>query len=212
MARRYQVRHDGSHHGHQPKYHLNAIKVQARNEVIAAYRRITGRQAIPPDRNYWTLCNFQPDQEGSEIVQMVQAGLLTKRQFYGVDRDIDSEGVIRYNRSQHPNAHWFRGEWLATIYDNPDSFRPALVYFDSTQTIKTVVPTLAETMDACPPDTVLAANIMLNIPQNGQVFNPNSLFSRLAEYLRSPNWIPEPKCYCYRCSRTIMATYIFRRT
>ena len=210
--RQRQPRHAGSHHGNQPVYHDRLPKIEARQFVIKAYRWFTKRRSIPSDRNYWTLCNNQPDAEGTEIVQMLRAGLLKRSQFYGVDRDIDGAGIIEKNRLAHPQAHWFKGEWLDIIDEHYDEFRPALVYFDSTQTPQTIYPDLTATMNLCPAGTVLVATIIMMNPRNGDAFNPDDVMPTHNPYLHEPEaWVRLPWCYEYRCSFTPMATFAFRR-
>ncbi len=196
----------------QPKYYSNASKSRARKQVVAAYRGITGRTSIPENRNYWTLCNRQPNTDGAEIVQLVKCGLLQKKQFHGIDYDLKGEGIIPFNKQQHPEAYWFEGEWLDVIEQNYEIFKPALVYFDSTRTVVSVggCVRLARTMNMCPAGTVIAANIMLSDGHSSRRFDPNLLIENLGPHLRSPKaWTVTDRYYAYKASQTEMATYIF---
>jgi hypothetical protein len=196
----------------QPVYHTKVSKIKAREQVVVAYREITGQQTIPQDRGYWTLCNRQPNSDGAEIVQLVKIGLLQKNQFFGIDYDLNNEGIIEYNKQQHPEAHWFKGEWLDVIEDNYEQFNPALVYFDYTRTVITASCHLylARTMNMCPSGTVVAANLMLSDGHSSRRFDPDLLVESLGRHLREPNnWKILDKYYSYKSSRTEMATYIF---
>lgn len=197
----------------QPSYN-NDVKKVAREQIIATYRELTGLNSIPKDKSYWTFCNKQPNEDGYEIVQLVQTGLLEKYQFFGIDYDIKDEGIIEYNQQQHPEANWFKGEWLEVIEDNYERFNPAIVYFDYTKTVMTLEChlRLAKTMNMCPTNTMVAANLMLSDGHSSRRFDPNVLIENLGTHLRSPNeWIVLDKFYSYKASRTDMATYIFKR-
>ena len=205
---------DKHKHAQQPVYHINAAKIKAREQVVDIYRKLMNRHSIPNERGYWTLCNKQPNVDGSEIVQLVKCGLIQKKQFFGVDYDLNDDGIIEFNSKQHPEANWFNGEWLDVLEENYDQFNPALVYFDYTRTI---VATgchiqLARTMNMCPSKTMVAANLMLSDGHSSRRFNPNLLIENLDKHLRSSNdWMFLNCYYPYKASRTEMATYIFIR-
>jgi len=206
---------DKHHFAEQPEYYKNSAKIKARQELINAYRKITGIHSIPMEKSYWTFCNKQPDTEGSEIVQLVQAGFITKNQFFGIDNDLKGEGVIEFNKKNHPEANWLCGDWLETIEDNFEIFNPALVYFDYT---KTVLKTschkyLAKTMNLCPPKTVVAANLMLSDGHSSKRFDPKILVESVVKHLRNPtDWTVSEQLYCYKASRTDMGTFLFIRS
>jgi len=199
----------------QPDYCSNPVKMQARNQIVEAYRKSTGLNFVPKNKNYWTFCNKQPNIEGSEVVQLVKTGFITKNQFFGVDNDLKGEGIIEFNRSCHPEANWFQGDWLEVIEDNFELFNPALVFFDYT---KTVVKTschiyLARTMNMCPSKTVVAANLMLSDGHSSKRFDPKILVESVINYLRDPQeWIVSDHYFSYKSSRTEMGTFIFTRT
>ena len=198
----------------QPTYYSNSAKIKARENLMNAYRKITGLHKLPKEKGYWTFCNKQPNIEGAEIVQLVQNEFLHKSQFFGIDNDIKEEGIIEFNKKSHPEANWFCGDWLAVIEENYDIFNPALVYFDYT---KTVVKTschiyLAKTMNICPSQTVVAANLMLSDGHSSRRFAPKILIESLFKYLRRPqDWTPLEKFYSYKASRTEMGTFFFTR-
>jgi hypothetical protein len=199
----------------QPDYHSNSAKIKARQQLIHAYAKITGVNVLPKEKSYWTFCNKQPNTEGAEIVQLTQSGFITKSQFFGIDNDIKKEGVIEFNKKQHPEANWLCGDWLEVIEENFESFNPALVYFDYT---KTVVKTgchmyLAKTMNLCPPQTVVAANLMLSDGHSSKRFDSKILVESVGKYLRDPQeWVVSEQFYSYKASQTDMGTFFFHKS
>ena len=198
----------------QPLYYKKEEKFNAREQVIKVYRDIKGEHSIPLDRGYWTLCNKQPNVEGAEIVQLVKSGLIQKNQFFGVDYDLKREGIIESNRLAHPEANWFKGDWLEVIEENYDQFkRAALIYLDSTRMVVTGYLDLARTMNTCPAGTMVAANFGITNPHSGnKKYDPDLLVDKVSPHLRRSNdWKLLGSYYSSKCSRTEMATYIFWR-
>jgi hypothetical protein len=142
----------------------NPEKLQARAEGVRIYRELTGRTSIPVGKQYWTLAALQTTNLTSEICQMVALGLLTKDQFYGAD---DITELIEQNKINHPEAHWFAGDWYGIIAR--DDFNPELIYLDLTSMADS--PFSADityrTMKSCPADTVLLVNVALTNPWSG---------------------------------------------
>jgi hypothetical protein len=194
----------------QPVYHKCPFKVAARAENAAVYKKVTGQQSIPADRQYWTLCNLQPQDNGAEIVQMEEVGLLKKSQFFGVDRDGD---IVRQNREWHPQAHWYEGEWLKVIEDY-DDFNPALVYLDITGFADHRIATdnVVKTMMFCPSKTLLLANVMLNDPRSSRQFDQNALLRNLEVKVPASElskWTPQVENYIYSATgKTFLMTYV----
>jgi hypothetical protein len=196
----------------QPVYHKKPAKIKARDQLVEAYRQITGEYSIPENKSYWTLCNKQPDTDGAEINQMVKKGLLVKKQFFGVDNDLKNEGVIDFNKNCHPEANWLLGDWLNVIEENYDIFNPACIYFDYTKTV--VKPSthfyLAKTMNLCPPKTFVAANLMLSDGHSSKRFEPKILVESILKYLRNKKeWTFLNNFYQYKSSRTEMGMIVF---
>jgi len=151
----------------QPEYCEKEHKLEARAENAAIFRRVMGVDSIPKDREYWTLCNKQSLDEGSEIMQMERLGILNKCQFHGVDRDFE---IIQQNKIWHPEAHWHNKEWLDAINDE---FNPSMIYLDMTSFagFSVAIELIARTMFKCPPNTLLLANTMLNDPRSRRTFD-----------------------------------------
>lgn len=198
----------------QPVYDSKPTKIKAREQIVDIYRKLTGFQSIPENQGYWTLCNKQRNVDGAEIVQLVKCGLIEKKQFFGIDYDIKNEGIIEFNQKEHPEANWFKGEWLEVIEENYEIFNPALVYFDYTRTVVTAGchMYLARTLNLCPAGTIVAANLMLSDGHSNRRFDPNMLVDNLGMHLRSSiDWKMLDRYYSYKSSRTEMATFIFVR-
>ncbi len=202
---------DRHKHAPQPEYHKKKEKIQAREETIRFYRAVTNNYSIPKDRGYWTLCNKQPNEEGSEIVQMVKSGLLTKKQFFGIDYDIDDEKIIEFNQKEHPEANWFKGDFMSVIEQNYDIFNPALIYFDYTATVnnKAAHKMLINLMNMCTPkrnpNTVIVANLMVSDGHSKRKFIPDDLIKSLKNIVQEWNYrIPS---FSYKASQTDMLTF-----
>lgn len=179
---------------------------------LEIYEELTGLDHLPSDRHYWTLANEQPDTEGSEINQLVDAGFLSKQQFYGVDLD---QEIISLNKRTHPTAHWITGDWLNVI-SNTENFNPGLIYLDSVYFADNILAaqTLARTMLRTPAGTVLLFNVQSKSGYARQkTINCDALIDRLPNYLPSrelacwrTDYIPS---FTYTGSRTEMRTFVF---
>ena len=202
-----------SHSKEQPDYANNKYKFLARQQYISAYQKITGLSSIPSDRTYWTLCNKQPDSEGAEIVQLCNCGFLKKPQFFGIDAELrpSEQGIIEENRRCHPEANWFKGQWLDVIEDNWDLFNPALVYLDTIWTVMTneAHRNIGKTMNMCPDDTVVVVNLTLQTGYDSRNFDPEYLSENLRKHVYKDWKISD--CYKYTSKVVPMATYIFQR-
>ena len=197
-------------------FDLLKIKIEAREEsLIRFFQEKTGLSSIPPEKQFWSLCNKQSRRPRSEINQLITAGIIKKEQYYGVDRDIRN---IRKNKSNHPTAHWYHGEWNAVLRKNKGMFNPAIVFLDSTSMAETesIVRSTYETMLICPPSTFLFVNVMLNNPRDPtKQFTGNSFIKKLADITHEivwKKWIYDGKCFEYNATGyTKMATYPFIR-
>lgn len=197
----------------QPKYSKSPHKIGARKANIELYRKLSGRQGIPVDREYWTLCNRQPPEPGAEIEQMLAAGVISsKSQFHGVDWDKKGEGIIAQNKVWHPEAHWYQGEWSEVI--TKVNFNPAFVYLDATNFADQHIASglVTTTMMLCPFDTVLIVNLMLTDPRSSRVFDSDKLIRNLECRVPSMElslWNIRIPNYRYSASKTELITYAF---
>lgn len=198
-----------------PDYN-SSQKIKARSENIAVFRKLTGQQSVPKHRQFWTLCNRQPQNDRAEIMQLVNSGFLTKEQFHGVDRD---EEIIKNNAIWHPTANWHYGDWMEVVqsFVRLDQFNPAMVYLDTTSFADHFIASnmVLGTMMLCPPNTLLLANLMLNDPRSSNRFDPTKLIHNINHQIppqEISKWRREVINYRYNITgKTEMQTYILFR-
>ena len=196
-------------------YERMEYKVQARKGLSLFYQKETKTKSIPEKKQYWTLCNIQSTSSKSEINQLSSMGLFKKSQFHGVDR---SEEIIQENIINHPEAHWYHGEWDSVIRGNSRTFDPAVIYLDLTSMAKTeaVLRTVNATMNLCDVDTFIFINVMLNNPRDPKIHFHDDDFlngfyaSTFIEF--NKNWHFFDKALHYNATGlTNMVTYPFRK-
>ena len=116
-----------------PKFYKCHRKEQSRQDtIIDAYRSTFNRTSIPDDRQYWTLCNFQADEQGnipkaSEVGQLTDSGLIRMNQVYGVDF---YQNIIDHNMLHIPDANWYCGELYEKVIEHIDIYHPAIINID----------------------------------------------------------------------------------
>ena len=188
-----------------------AGRIESRNAITWIYKQVTGRDSIPDQYQYWTLCNVQSSKKGSEINQLHRLGFLKKSQFHGVDRTAD---FIRKNRRLHRTAHWYQGEWLDVIRMTED-FHPSLINLD-TQHVAGGVPAAGLTYDTmllCPTETVMMVNVMLNNPRSSDRFEGSDFITYLQARCGASiqrEWLGMRYHYPYTSTPyTHMAIYVF---
>ena len=185
-------------------------KIKAREENVRLYRALSGLRSIPKNKQYWTLSSLQTTDPESEINQMVGMGLLTKDQFWGVDRD---QELVSLNRQNHPDAHFpDAGDWEDVILGQED-FNPAMVYLDTLNEAGRLSLNLtAFTMPLCSAGTVLLVNVAQSSRYREVAESDKfiaGLRKRVPDLLR--DWTIHEDCFEY-CGRTTrMRTYAFYR-
>lgn len=184
-------------------------KLLARLRNARYYRVLTGRDSLPSNKEYWTLCNRQSLEETSEINQNIRLGLHTAEQFRGVDRDDNK--VMEMNRQDHPNAVFYTGEWDEIIMT--EEFNPGMIYLDTENMSGRIALDLAAiTMKACTEDVVLLVNVAQELGYKSTISTSefiNELSERVPDFLM---WLPKSRkvhSYDYVSNRTLMRTYIF---
>jgi len=142
-------------------------KARYKTVVMPCWNRLQAL-SIPADRQYWTLCaeNYDEDfnlLDSCELHQMLSLGLLKSAdQFHGVDRN---ETIIAGNRRAVPEAHWhcedlYQAMVNASVAGN---FRPAVVNYDSLDMPESACAYLPRLMSLLSDHSsvVLVANIIL---------------------------------------------------
>jgi hypothetical protein len=123
-----------------PSWHSQKKLDARRDTIIDAYTNTFGRSKLPMGTQYWTMCGKNTSADGKldrecEFGQIVESGLITPGQFYGVE--VDSE-ICQANQMASEDVqwkespHWIRGDFLETIirYDNRKEFNPGIVNVD----------------------------------------------------------------------------------
>ena len=196
-----------------PRFDNNKNKIRARNALIYYYYELTGKRSLSKGEQYWTLCSNQTTFPGAEIQQLINAKFLKQNQYYGVD--ISPVKICR-NVKRHPKAHWFSGEWVATLQEHLDIYHPSIVYLDTcsvlemSPSIELTAATLEYTQSG-----VVFINLMQNNPHNGNVYTIENFIKTLVENI-SPEcreqWDLQKKICTYICSkRTKMITMAFTK-
>lgn len=128
---------------------LEHIRYRERR-LIDVYRAKYGSAAtIPSSRQYWTLCgNHALDGiplEHAELPALLESGLLTQSQFWGVD---NSHDIIERAKVAYPNAHWICDEFTLAIRTafNTGQFNPAIIHYDSMSSARAALAALSRIM------------------------------------------------------------------
>ena len=106
--------------------------------IINLYRQLRG-PSIPLDKQYWSMCAHCANKdgiiEGSELDQIIKAGLIKQEQFHGVDnfRDKNTGELTIYNsNSQYSGCHWYGEDFLIAMQEEQSAgkFNPEIVNAD----------------------------------------------------------------------------------
>lgn len=217
-----------------PRFYSCKKKYQARFQtIIEMYRHYFGRK-MPLNRQYWTMCGLNSDDNGnlqkqSELGQMLESGLIIPKQFCGVD--INKE-TISLNKMADKNAHWFNKDFVSQmkIAKKEGWFTPSLINADLINLPQKGVQKIAEIMsfitDCDINNVLLVGNLMLTNPHAKIQISEIEAYRRakavpllLSKQIafkyawNSRQWKNYPQCYVYkgtgRKSHTYLATYIF---
>jgi hypothetical protein len=116
------------------KYTANK-KIIARSEtIIDQFRDIYDLDSLPIDKQYWSICasNSNIDStilKGGEYDQVLNSGLISSQQFYGVDI---VPNIINNNIVAIPDANWICGDFYETMveFNGNNRFHPGIVNCD----------------------------------------------------------------------------------
>lgn len=190
-----------------------------RESIMGVYREKYGHDAIPEDRQFWTLCGQCDDGKGnphpkSEISQLVSEGFLTEDQFHGVDIRPD---ITKVNRKAYPGSNWYCGEFYQTMCQVQD-FRPAIINLDSVSNPEITGRMLADTMSMLsgePGPIMLVGNVLMEFMHLKALSNGPERILEVMEKIptfkkawRTGKWEMHPAIYQYE-TETTMATVIF---
>jgi hypothetical protein len=142
-----------------PKYGASEKKQRARRiSIIEAYRDLSGKQVLPEDLDYVTLCGPM-SQEGKllpncELIQVLKEGLISSpAQFHGIEKEpaIHRENQLAVAvRFSKPAPHLYKGELSDVLDDNlhRQHFRPGIVHVDLLAAPKAAVRTMARVLSS----------------------------------------------------------------
>lgn len=124
-----------------------------RTTIIDPYRKIFG-ESLPTEKQYWTLCGEMASkgkiQDGCELNQVVQEGLIFPEQFHGVEgnKEIYLANINAMNDSQY-GAHFYCGEFTEVLDQilGEGNLNPGIIYLDTIQEPKGSSALLAKTLD-----------------------------------------------------------------
>lgn len=218
MPRRY------TNYKDNPNWDTDAKK-QFRCEVIERYQRHFSKR-LPNEKQYWTMCGAHWSANGNKLVkidgeygQLIDSGLISSRQFMGVDID---ETIIRNNKKVHPKVKWIHGDFLSVMKQsrNEGRFNPGIINCDTTskkeETSKMLKNILMFVDDNVSDRVMVVVNIALNNPYC-QTFNldvPDQFVEEISKlrYYWPDHWIIDPLTYEYgggasNRSRSVMSAF-----
>jgi len=186
----------------------NDGKYQARHDtIITPIKQWLGHV----EGEYWTLAGMQVDENGqknsgSEIEQLLAAGVLTEDQFFGVDYDKD---IIEANRKAYPNANWFCGDFFNVLTANADDV--SFINFDSMNQPRIALQTAIDLL-FCVEEGIVIAN-MLTKYRNQTLLDVSQIGSVIEQIpsweVIPPQWQCLPEVYTYHSRRSEMTTVTF---
>ena len=213
-------------------------KIDSREQgIILSYHESFGRDSIPEDKQYWTMCGAYfnettKEKLHGELGQLTDVGLIKPEQFHGVDCE---EVTIKDNLEAYPDINWHHGDFKEVMgqaaYEN--RFDPAIINYDGVMQpefgakyLKSIMKFVDHNVKG---ELMLVANFMVNNPHSKQrleeAYIINEAKSIADEFEQSndfkfvwsdPSWNvlndgEHIKFYLYRTSETNMASYIFWR-
>jgi len=210
----------------QPKYCESPHKFMARDIIPSLYRLFSGNESIPEGKQYLTLASIQDKSPRSEVNQMVNSGVCTRKQFVGID---NNKKYIKRNKKAHPEATFICEDWNVLLATR--QFDPAIVYLDSTHFGDKLpaLRTLKNTLDICKNETLVVCNVMESNPRSGlgefldsKVLLESLLYREIPAKYKDWNrsrdcksWSQEENSniyipsYTYQTAKTLMKSYIF---
>ncbi len=192
-----------------------------RDSIIDVYRDRYGQQALPQDRQYWTLCGQCTDENGrphhnSEISQLVREDFITADQFHGVDLN---DEITKYNRGAYPDSCWYTGE-VYSVLCQVDEFNPGIINLDTVSNPRIAGRILSDTMSMLtdePGEVMVVGNILMDFMNvKSRHSETNEILQALQESAtfrrawRSGAWKIHNQIYRYKPETgTEMASVIF---
>lgn len=101
--------------------------------ILTAYRTLAGQWSIPSDKQYWSMCGQNVNEDGTprdhgEYLHLLEEGLYRPDQFFGVEIN-----PVWHELNTHiKGPTWLSGDFYTQMvkYSNEDNFNPAIVNMD----------------------------------------------------------------------------------
>jgi hypothetical protein len=131
---------------------MSWVKTNARDvSIIKPYRDLTHRFSI--EGQYWTLAGkYSSMNNQSEIVQMVNSGLITQDQYYGSEIDPNIYNLSKDAlKADYPQAHLYEGDIInhMTQAYSRGEFCPEIIYIDTKNEPERASELVVRVLDIC---------------------------------------------------------------
>lgn len=199
-------------------------KVNSRSEaIILPYHRYFSN-AIPQDKQYWTMCGAHFNEQGrleGEFGHLTREGLIQPNQFNGVDIE---PSIIDTNRQYYPDVNWHCGDFRDVMSEAVvnGNFNPAIINYDGVMQSKRGAKYLKRILSFIDhnvnDDLMLVANFLLNSPYQSDEGTPRetggeAIDKLLSIYIFPDHWSIHPTYYEYpgtdKRSKSWMGMFIF---
>lgn len=201
-------------------------KQKARWEtIISQYQKHFG-YAVPPDKQYWTLCGQCSTSEGKllhgcEIWQLIDMKLLSAIQFHGVE--INKE-IHELNIKAFPEINWHNEDFYYAMVRAVDTknFNPAIVNIDLPRTPDggaAYVSKVMALLDASCEEVLVVANLILRMryytaKDGDYVIKLLNKYPQFRFAMREGRWSLSDEYYEYNGagetgSRVYMGSFVF---
>lgn len=156
--------------------------------IIHTYRSLFSR-SIPSDRQYWSMCGVNADEngqilEGHEFDQITKSKLIKPYQFIGIEKD---QEIYEQNKQIQSEATWKCGDFYTECLKAGSSFNPSIVNIDTTKMIRKACKYLSRILRLIKNDDVLV--VLNSVRKYRQKINSDE---EITKALESDNYIP----YC----------------
>lgn len=197
-------------------------KIQSREQtIILPAQQIFGK-SLPPDKQYWAMCSSYFNSEGKttgELHQMLDAGLITSDQFYGVD---NQQHIIDKNKEYYPDINWICDDFVKAMKKASveGTFNPAIINLDNVRQYKKATKYLKKLLSFIDynvfGELLVISNIMLNNPygDKSKKDSTEEIIDYLLKIYSVPDhWTIYPQYYEYEGtgsrSQTSLGTLLF---
>lgn len=180
-------------------------KQESRENILEAFKEISGLSKVPRNRSYITLCETR-----DEMDQLLN-GHLEEPQIIGINT---SEKVIRKLKKEYPKAQFYAGHLtdILRMLRNQSKLNPAIINCDFTRTIKMESRTITTVIVAHKKvkRVVVAINTIIKCPWNKREIKKEDCVEELRDILyMQPEWSIHKEGFYYsngRTNRTKMLT------